>query len=82
MGHLHHGALRILRDISTGLPDFSVEHYDVCIGCAMGKYVRAPFSASDNMVESIFDLIHSYVSNSMTSPSLSGYKYYILLMDD
>ena len=26
MGHLHHGALRILREISTGIPDFNIEH--------------------------------------------------------
>ena len=31
--HLHHGALRILREITTGLPDFSVEHYDVYRMC-------------------------------------------------
>ena len=37
MAHLHHGALSILRQITTGVPEFSTEHYDVCRGCAMGK---------------------------------------------
>jgi transposase InsO family protein len=82
MGHLHHGALRILRDITTGLPDFSIEQYDVCRGCAMGKYAKAPFPASDNRSAGILDLIHSDVSGRMSSPSLSGYLYYVLFIDD
>jgi hypothetical protein len=82
MGHLHHGALRILRDISTGLPDFSIEQYDVCRGCSMGKYAKAPFPASDSRSAGILDLIHSDVSGRMSSPSLSGYLYYVLFIDD
>jgi hypothetical protein len=82
MGHLHHGALRILRDITTGLPDFSIEQYDVCRGCAMGKYAKAPFLASDSRSAGILDLIHSDVSERMSSPSLSGYLYYVLFIDD
>jgi hypothetical protein len=82
MGHLHHGALRILRDISTGLPDFGIEQYDVCRGCAMGKYAKAPFPASDSRSAGILDLIHSDVSGRMSSPSLSGYQYYVLFIDD
>jgi hypothetical protein len=82
MGHLHHGALRILRDISTGFPDFSIEQYDVCRGCAMGKYAKAPFPASDSRSAGILDLIHSDVSGRMSSPSLSGYLYYVLFIDD
>jgi hypothetical protein len=38
MAHLHHGALPILRQITTGVEEFSKKHYDVCRGCAMGKY--------------------------------------------
>ena len=82
MGHLHHGALRVLRDISTGFPDFSIEQYDVCRGCAMGKYAKAPFPASDSRSAGILDLIHSDVSGRMSSPSLSGFEYYVLFIDD
>ena len=48
MAHLHHGALRILREITIGVPNFSIEHYDVCKGCAMGKYTKSPFPTRDN----------------------------------
>ena len=43
MAHLHHGALPMPRQITIGVPDFSIGHYDVCRGCAMGKYIKAPF---------------------------------------
>ena len=32
MGHLHHGALRILCEIAIGVPKFSIEHDEVCHG--------------------------------------------------
>eukprot|EP00253_Pinus_taeda_P005584 PITA_05584 len=39
MALMHQGALRVLREITTGVPDFSVEHYEVYKGCALGNYV-------------------------------------------
>ena len=35
MGHLHHGAMRILRRIVTRVPDLSTERDDVCRGCVL-----------------------------------------------
>jgi len=46
LGHLHHGALRLAQKLTTGIPDFSIEHDDVCRGCALGKYTKAPFPNS------------------------------------
>ena len=40
MAHLHHGALRVLREIVTGVPQFSTEHQEVCRECALGKYTK------------------------------------------
>jgi hypothetical protein len=37
MAHLHHGALRVLREIMTKLSQFSIEHQEVCRGCALRK---------------------------------------------
>ena len=73
MAHLHHGALHILREITTGVPELSTEHYDVCKGCAMGKYTKAPFPARDNRASSILDLIHIDVSGRMSHVSLKGF---------
>jgi hypothetical protein len=46
MGHLHHRALPLLRQMVTGLPDFSLDHQGVCKGCALGKNVKASFLAA------------------------------------
>jgi hypothetical protein len=46
MTHLHHGALKVLKDIVTGLPYFSTEHHEVCKGCVMGKYTKTYFPSS------------------------------------
>jgi hypothetical protein len=75
MGHLQHGALRIAREITTGIPKFNIEHDDVCSGCALGKYTKAPFPGRDSRTTSILDLIHSDVSGRMSSP-LRGHEYY------
>ena len=49
MAHLHHGALRVLKEIVTGLPQFSIEHQEVCRGCALGKYIKTSFPSNDCM---------------------------------
>eukprot|EP00253_Pinus_taeda_P034619 PITA_34619 len=59
MGHMYHGALRSLREITTGVLDFSTDHFDTCRRCAMGKFGKSPFPSSDNRATEIFDLIHS-----------------------
>ena len=46
MGHLHHGALRMLRDIVTVVLALSSEHDDLCRGCVLGKYAKTTFSRS------------------------------------
>jgi hypothetical protein len=45
MAHLHHGALRVLREMVTGVPDFSSEHHELCKGCTLGKYTKTAFRA-------------------------------------
>jgi hypothetical protein len=57
----------------------SFEH--LCHACQLGRHVRLPFLTSSSRATSIFDLIHCDV---WTSPviSISGYKYYLLILDD
>jgi hypothetical protein len=61
MAHLHHGALRVLREMVTGVPDFSSKHHELCKGCALGKYTKTAFPSSDSRAAEILDLIHSDV---------------------
>jgi hypothetical protein len=52
----------------------------LCHACQLGKHVRLPFSLSETIVTSPFDIVHS---NLWTSPlsSISGIKYYVLFLD-
>jgi hypothetical protein len=46
MGHLHHKALRILREIVIGLPEFKVEQRGVSRGCMLGKHAKVAFPSN------------------------------------
>jgi hypothetical protein len=82
MGHLHHGDLRIVREITIGISEFSIEHDDVCRGCDLGKYTKAPFPGQDSRTIGIIGLTHSDVPGRMSSPSLKGHECYVLFIDD
>eukprot|EP00253_Pinus_taeda_P032460 PITA_32460 len=41
LDHLHHGALKIMQQITTSLPKDSLDQQDVCKGCTLGKYVKS-----------------------------------------
>jgi hypothetical protein len=82
MAHLHHGDLRVLREMVTGVPDFSSEHHDLCKGCSLGKYTKTAFLSSDSRAARILDLIHSYVYGLMSSASLTSFLYYVVFIDD
>ena len=43
LGHLHHGALRVMQQISTGLPKGTLMQIDTCKGCTMGNMQRPLF---------------------------------------
>ena len=79
---MYHGALRTLREITTGVPDISSDHIDTCRGCAMGKFAKSPFPSSDSRSTKILDLNHTDVSGQMSHVSLSGYEYYVLFIND
>jgi hypothetical protein len=82
MAHLHHGALGGLREVVTGVPQISIEHQDVCRGCALDKFTKASFPSSDTRSAGILDLVHTDVCGPMTRRSLSGCEYYLTFIDD
>jgi hypothetical protein len=57
MGHLHHRVLPILREIVTGLPEFSIEQHGVCRGCTLGKHAKVAFPSSKHRSKEILDLV-------------------------
>eukprot|EP00253_Pinus_taeda_P005652 PITA_05652 len=58
LGHLHHGALKILQQISTGLPKGTLAQSDQCKGCTLGKFVKATFHEKDSRATTILERIH------------------------
>ena len=81
-GHLHYGALPRLQNIVTSMPDFLNDHDGVCRGCVIGKNVKSSFPSSNRRSKGILDLLHLDICGSMTTPSLSGYLYDVLFVDD
>jgi hypothetical protein len=81
-GHLHYGALPLLKDMVQGLPDFKIEKTGVCKGCALDKHAKIAFPSSEHRSREILDLIHSDVCGPMSSTSLIGNLYYVSFIDD
>ena len=57
MAHLHQGALRILKEIVTGLPQFSIDQQEVCHRCALGEYTKASIPSSEYNTGEILEWI-------------------------
>jgi len=60
MGHLHRGALRMLKETVTGVHELGTKHDYVCKGCVLGKYANATFPRSDNRADGVLG-IHRYL---------------------
>ena len=61
LGHLHHGALKIMQQISTGLPRVTLSQLDQCKGCTLGNYVKSTFHEKENRASVIPERIHRRV---------------------
>ena len=48
LDHLHHGALKVMQQISAELPKGTLAQIDTCKGCTMGKYAKATFHEKEN----------------------------------
>jgi transposase InsO family protein len=79
---LGHPGPDVLTKITSSLdPSCSRGHFEgLCHACQLGQHTRLPFTTSSR-AEQAFDLVHCDL---WTSPvlSLSGYKYYLVILDD
>ena len=82
MAHIHHGALKHLRQEVIGVPQVQEEKHNRCKGCVLGKNIRKPFPQSEHKSNKPLDLMHSYVCGPMNFHSFSGYSYYVTFIDD
>eukprot|EP00253_Pinus_taeda_P030237 PITA_30237 len=61
LGHLHHGALKIMQHISTGLPKGKLDQVDTCKGCTLVKYTKSSFHDRDSRAKAILERFHTGV---------------------
>ena len=80
--HLHFRALPGLQRMVKGIPSFNFVHDSIYQGCALGNNVKKKFPRSHNRSKGILDLVHSNLCGPMSTPSLIGYLYYVLFIDD
>jgi hypothetical protein len=82
LGHLHHGALKILQQITTGLPKGTLAQSDQCKGCTLGKFVKATFHEKDSRATTILERIHTDVCGPFSVASTAKHRYYVIFVDD
>ena len=82
LGHLHHGALKILQQIYTGLPKGTLAQSDQCKGCTMVKFVKTTFDEKENRASVILERIHIDVCGPFSVASTTKHRYYVIYFYD
>ena len=80
--HLHFKALPSLQSMVSGMPPISSDKDEICKGCLLGKNAKKSFPHSNSRAKVILELIHSDICGPMSSPSLNGFLYYVIFIDD
>ena len=81
LGHPSQNKIHIL---SKSLDVFKnkIGHDHLCKICPLAKQKRLPFSSSNNMAASPFDLLHLDVWGPFRVPTIDGYRYFLTIVDD
>ena len=82
LGHLHHGALKILQQISTGLPKGTLAQSYQCKGCTMSKFVKTTFHEKENRASVILERINTNVCGPFLVASIAKHRYYVIFIDE
>ena len=82
LGHLHHGALKIVQQISMGLPKGKLEKRDTCKMCTLGNYNKDSFHDKYNRSQVILDRGHSNVCGLFSITSETKKRYYVIFVHD
>jgi hypothetical protein len=53
-----------------------------CDVCFYAKQKRLPFPHSNHISDSVFDLVHMDIWGPISVPSMLGYKYFLIVVDD
>jgi len=81
-GSLHFKVIIRLHKMVSGMLTFQFNYNSICKGCMLGKNIKKSFPVNNKRAKVILELIHSDVCGPMSTPSLNGYVYYVIFIDD
>jgi transposase InsO family protein len=85
LGHIGHGGLDsiVKQKLGDGIDIASVNKWEVCGGCALGKQTRVSFqSTSPDRAKNLLDVVHSDVCGPMQTATFSDKRYFVTFIDD
>jgi len=81
--HFGHASHDKLIEIKKNFPCVSIDNSsDPCDVCFYAKQKRLPFSLSSHKSSKVFDLIHMDFWGPLAITSMSGFKYFLTIVDD
>ncbi|KAM1031938.1 hypothetical protein ACFX2I_035575 [Malus domestica] len=85
LGHVNMEKLKVMvqKNLVNGLLNISsFPSKVICEGCQFGKAHRLPFAKSDSRSKAPLECIHGDVMGPTRTPSFSGFRYMLILVDD
>ena len=85
LGHIGHAGLNAIvkKNLAIGIDMASVNKWEICDGCALGKQTRVRFqSTSTDRASEHLEVIHSDVCGPMQTSTFSGKRYFVTFIDD
>ena len=76
------GALKILQQISTGLPKGTLAQSNQCKECTMGIFLKTTFHEKENHASMIMERIHTDVCGSFSVAPTKKHRYYVIFFYD
>ena len=81
LGHI--SRQRIERLVKDGiLQDLNFTDFDTCVDCIKGKLTAKARKSKNNRCIDVLDLIYTNICGPFTPPTMGGFKYFIILIDD
>jgi len=80
LGHLHHGSLKIMQQITIGIPKGTLAQSDQCKGCTLGNFLKATFHKKDSHATMILERIHIDVCGHFSVASSEKHRYYVIFL--
>jgi hypothetical protein len=77
----HPGADALSSLSRSSFINYKSSPHELCHACQLGKHTKLPFASSTHRVKKPFDLVHLDLWTSHIV-SVSGYKYYLVILDD